>query len=72
LLASRAIEEDRYNHDEAEKDFGHTLARIKELHNAAVALYGKSEQLPILHPQLGIRLARFRGVNRLADFTDNR
>ncbi|MGD0260724.1 MAG: AAA domain-containing protein [Verrucomicrobiota bacterium] len=28
LLASRATEEDRYNHDEAEKDFAHTLARI--------------------------------------------
>ena len=35
LLASRATEEDRYNHDEAEKDFDQTLARIKELHNAA-------------------------------------
>lgn len=35
LLASRATEEDHYNHDEAEKDFGHTLARIKELHHAA-------------------------------------
>lgn len=35
LLASRATEEDRYNHDEAEKDFGHSLARIKELHEAA-------------------------------------
>lgn len=35
LLASRATEEDRYNHDEAEKDFGHTLARITELQKAA-------------------------------------
>jgi G3E family GTPase len=35
LLASRATEEDRYNHDEAEKEFGHTVARIKELHRAA-------------------------------------
>jgi very-short-patch-repair endonuclease len=35
LLASRATQEDHYNHDEAKKDFGHTLARIKELHNAA-------------------------------------
>jgi very-short-patch-repair endonuclease len=35
LLASQATEEDRYNHDEAEKDFGQTLARIKALQNAA-------------------------------------
>ncbi len=35
LLASRATEEDRYNHDEAEKDFGHTLTEIEELHCAA-------------------------------------
>ncbi|HWQ93149.1 MAG TPA: AAA domain-containing protein [Clostridia bacterium] len=35
LLASRATDEDRYNHDEAEKDFSQTLAKIKDLHNAA-------------------------------------
>lgn len=35
LLASRVTEEDRRNHDEAEKDFAQTLARIKELHEAA-------------------------------------
>lgn len=35
LLASRATEEDRYNHDEAEKDFNQTLARINELQKAA-------------------------------------
>jgi very-short-patch-repair endonuclease len=35
LLTSRATEEDRYNHDEAEKDFNETLSRIKHLHHAA-------------------------------------
>ena len=43
-----------------------------KLLNAAVALYGRSERLHILYPQFSIRLARFRGVNRLADFTDHR
>lgn len=40
--------------------------------NAAVALYGKAGRLEVPYPQLAIRLARFRGVNRIADFTDNR
>jgi ATP-dependent DNA helicase RecG len=40
--------------------------------NAAAALYGKADRLKPLYPQLGIRLARFRGTNRLADFADNR
>lgn len=35
LLASRRTEEDRYNHDEAEKEFAKTLTRVKELQNAA-------------------------------------
>jgi len=43
-----------------------------KLLNAAVALYGKSDSLKPLYPQLEIRLARFRGKNRLADFADNR
>jgi len=43
-----------------------------KLLNAAVALYGKSERLQPLYPQCSIRLARFRGQNRLADFSDNR
>ena len=34
--------------------------------------YGKSDQLKILYPQMSIRLGRFRGMNRLADFADNR
>jgi ATP-dependent DNA helicase RecG len=40
--------------------------------NAAVALYGKSERLFSSYPQLSIRLARFRGSNRLTGFQDNR
>lgn len=40
--------------------------------NAAVALYGKAGALRIAYPQFSIRLARFRGINRLADFADNR
>ena len=40
--------------------------------NAAVALYGKEDRLKPLYPQLEIRLARFRGKGRLADFADNR
>ena len=51
---------------------GLELIRDGKLLNAAVALYGKSNQLKTLYPQMGIRLARFRGKNRLADFSDNR
>ncbi len=40
--------------------------------NAAVALYGKSERLFASYPQLSIRLARFRGTDRLGGFMDNR
>jgi len=43
-----------------------------KLLNAAVVLYGKSDQLKTLYPQTSIRLARFRGKDRLADFADNR
>lgn len=51
---------------------GLELIREGRLLNAAVALYGKSDQLKSLYPQMGIRLGRFRGKNRLADFEDNR
>lgn len=51
---------------------GLELIHHGKLLNAALALYGKSDQLKILYPQLGIRLGRFRGKNRLADFADNR
>ncbi len=40
--------------------------------NAAVALYGKSEKLFSSYPQLTLRLARFRGSDRLTGFMDNR
>lgn len=40
--------------------------------NAAVVLYGKSERLFPHYPQLSIRLARFRGSDRLTGFMDNR
>ena len=46
-------------------DDGHLL-------NAAVALYGKNERLFSSYPQLSIRLARFRGSDRLGGFMDNR
>lgn len=51
---------------------GLELIREDKLLNGAVALYGKSDRLKTLYPQFSIRLARFRGVNRLADFSDNR
>jgi ATP-dependent DNA helicase RecG len=51
---------------------GLELIKDGKLLNAAVALYGKSNQLKILYPQMGIRMARFRGMNRLSDFSDNR
>lgn len=51
---------------------GLELIRGGRLLNAAVALFGKSEQLKTLYPQMGIRLARFRGKDRLSDFIDNR
>jgi len=51
---------------------GLELIHNGKLLNAAVALYGKSDRLKPLYPQLEIRLARFRGKNRLADFADNR
>jgi len=59
------------------RDSASILRGLKLIHedhllNAAVALYGKSEKLKILYPQMELRLARFRGKNRLADFSDNR
>ena len=51
---------------------GLELIREGHLLNAAVALYGKSGSLKTLYPQMSIRMARFRGKNRLADFADNR
>jgi len=51
---------------------GLELIHDGKLLNAAVVLYGKTARLKPLYPQLEIRLARFRGKNRLADFADNR
>jgi ATP-dependent DNA helicase RecG len=51
---------------------GLELIKHSQLLNAAIALYGKSDQLKILYPQMSLRLGRFRGMNRLADFADNR
>ena len=51
---------------------GFKLIQNGELLNAAVALFCKNQQLQIQYPQLEIRLARFRGRDRLCDFIDNR
>jgi len=51
---------------------GLELIRGGKLLNAAVVLYGQSDQLKTLYPQMSIRLARFRGRDRLAEFADNR
>jgi ATP-dependent DNA helicase RecG len=51
---------------------GLELIRDGQLLNAAVALYGKSDRLKTIYPQMSLRLARFRGKDRLADFADNR
>jgi len=40
--------------------------------NAAVVLFGQSQRLLPYYPQLMVRLARFLGTTRLADFGDNR
>ena len=59
------------------RDIESVLRGLELLHdgnllNAAVALYGKADRLKPIYPQLAIRLARFRGTDRLADFADNR
>ena len=51
---------------------GLELIHDDKLLNAAVVLYGKADGLKPLYPQMSVRLARFRGINRLADFSDNR
>lgn len=48
------------------------LIENDQLLAAAVALYGKSDRLQAIYPQFSVRLARFRGVNRLGEFIDNR
>ncbi len=51
---------------------GFRLIHEGKLLNAALALYGNSDRLHPFYPQFSIRLARFKGKNRLADFLDNR
>lgn len=51
---------------------GFQLMHGDQLLNAAVVLFGTGSRLPILYPQFSLRLARFRGLDRLADFEDNR
>ncbi len=51
---------------------GHGLFNNGRLINAAVVLFGQHERLKALYPQCSIRLARFRGVDRLGDFVDHR
>ena len=46
---------------------GFGLISEGQLLNAAVALFGKGEEFYSQFPQLSIRLARFRGDDRLAD-----
>jgi ATP-dependent DNA helicase RecG len=48
------------------------LLRGDSLLNAAVVLYGEAQHLEINYPQCSIRVARFLGNDRLADFADNR
>lgn len=74
LLASRATEEDRYNHDEAQKDFSQTVAKIKELQSAAErtmelrnALDALEKKVEPLRGQLGEDL--FQSFRKLDVYT---
>ena len=51
---------------------GFDLLTDGQLLNAAVVLFGKASHLFSAYPQCLLQVARFRGVNRLADFADNR
>jgi len=48
------------------------VMREERLLNAAVVLFGSSPALAAHYPQLAIRMAHFRGQDRLTDCTDNR
>ena len=71
LLASRATEEDRYNHDVAEKDFGDTVDLIKGLSIAAQAtmklrndLDAQEQKVEQLRSELGEEMfLRFRTLD---------
>lgn len=51
---------------------GLKLIKDDKLLNAAIALYGKSDAFDPTFPQFSIKVARFRGNDRLAEFADNR
>lgn len=51
---------------------GFDLIHEGVLLNAAVVLFGNSQKVAVHYPQCSIRLARFRGNDRLGDFLDNR
>lgn len=51
---------------------GFQLIQNDRLLNAAIVLFGIAPHLEVLYPQCSLRMARFRGVDRLADFEDNR
>ncbi len=51
---------------------GFDLLQGGQLLNAAVVLFGKASHLFGAYPQCLLQVARFRGINRLADFADNR
>lgn len=51
---------------------GFGLIADGSLLNAAVALYGRGDTLRVDYSQFSFRLARFRGLDRLANFIDNR
>ena len=51
---------------------GFRLIRADRLLNASVVLFGAADHLQVLYPQCSLRMARFRGRDRLADFEDNR
>ncbi len=51
---------------------GFDLLSDGHLLNAAVVLFGKASHLFSAYPQCLLQVARFRGINRLADFADNR
>jgi ATP-dependent DNA helicase RecG len=51
---------------------GLKLIEDGKLINAALVLYGKSSKVENIFPQFAIRMARFRGITKVADFADNR
>lgn len=51
---------------------GFKLIKEGKLINAALALFGRGERVFSDYPQFSIKLARFRGNDRLADFDDTR